>query len=766
MRKTIGHLRNSVANRLRDATINQTTMTPKAPFVRIAVSLLSVLLIIFSVDGQDALHHVDPRIGNVGIILEPTRPTAQLPNQLIRSFPGRKDHLDNQIKFFPLTLISHRNGYIFGIMPFTGKPNSESQPVSKWDPEIEILTPHYYLEWLEDYNTTIEFTPSKKAGYFRIKFPESVEKGIFLKIMNKGKWEMVSNKAISGEETFSGMKAWVYAEVSQPFSFTAGMNNQGSLFWESSASNTVEFKYAISFISLEQAKQNLNDEIANLNFDVVKAHAEAAWDKVLNRIEVKGGTEARKRTLYTALYRSYERMIDINENGKYYSNYDQKIHESTRPFYTDDWIWDTYLALHPLRFILNPEMEADMISSYIDMYQQSGWLPQFPLLWGDNPCMNGFHSTAMIVDAYRKGIRNFDVEKAYEAMKKNALQATMLPWQNGPKCSLDDFYHQNGFYPALKPGEKETEPLVHGFEKRQSVAITLGHSLDDWALGQIAGELGKKDDAALFAKRGENYRNLYQPEKGFFMPKSADGRWIDIDPTFDGGMGGRDYYDENNGWTYLWQVQQNIPGLIDLMGGSTAFENRLDQLFQEDLGRSKYALWAKFPDFTGIVGQYSMGNEPSFHIPYLYNFTNAPWKTQKRIRMLLNTWFPDNIFGIPGDEDGGGMSAFIVFSSMGFYPIVPGLPVYTIGSPVFEQSTIHLPNGKDFVISAPGCSENNKYIQEAFLNGKRLNGPWFTHTDLIQGGELKLIMGAYPNKKWGVGFDIKSIYSKEFKNAE
>jgi predicted alpha-1,2-mannosidase len=730
-----------------------------------------LLLILFSTlstsesPAQNALTFVDPRIGNVGAILVPTRPTAQQPNQMIRSYPERKDHLDDQISYFPLTLVSHRMEHLFGIMPYSGKQNPDSAPVSSWDPEMEVLTPYYYSEWLEDFSVTIEFTPGCKSGYFRIKFPEAAEKNLFLKIINRGNWKTGTGNTLWGKEDFEGMKAWVYAELNQPFTFRQVKKDQGNLSLSMDNNNLIEFKYAISFISAEQAKQNLISEIPDWNFEALKNQAKTAWDKVLDQIEVKGGTEARKRTFYTALYRSYERMVDITENGRYYSNYDKQVHETNRHFYVDDWIWDTYLALHPLRFILSPDMEADMISSYVDMYRQSGWLPQFPVLWGDNPCMNGFHSTTMILDAYRKGIRNFDLAKAYEGMRKNATMATMLPWVNGSLCSLDTFYHTNGFYPALRSGEKETEKMVHSFEKRQSVAITLGHSLDDWALAQMAGELDKKDDSVLFGKRGENYRILYNSEKGFFLPKSADGNWITIDPAFDGGMGGRDYYDENNGWTYLWQVQQNIPGLIGLMGGSKLFENRLDQFFREDIGRSKYQLWAKFPDFTGIVGQFSMGNEPSFHIPYLYNFTDAPWKTQKRIRMLLNTWFTDNIHGIPGDEDGGGMSAFVVFSCMGFYPVVPGIPVYTIGSPVFEQTTIHLPNGKDFIISAPGCSETNKYIQKAFLNGKPLKGPWFKHSDLVNGGELKLVMGALPNKNWGVGFDIKSVYSKDFNGA-
>lgn len=696
------------------------------------------------------VRHVDPNIGGVGLILEPTRPTVQLPNQMIRSYPGRKDYIDAKITNFPLSLISHRNGQLFSLMPFTGQADKTS-PVSAWDPENEIATPYYYSEWLEDFDTKIEFTPGAKAGFFKITFPGNADANLLLKIVNKGKWTKVSGNSVEGIETFSGMNAWVYGEFSKEFNFTErknGENHNAVISWPANT-KTVDFKYAISYISPEQARKNLKNEIAAWDFEKMKNNAKGSWDKVLNQIEVTGGTDARKRTFYTALYRCYERMTDITEDGKYYSNYNKQVNTATRPFYIDDWVWDTYLALHPLRLILNPELESDMMDSYVKMYEQSGWLPTFPLLWGDNPCMNGFHSTITILDTYRKGVRNFDVPKAYEAMKKNALQATMLPWKNGPACSLDSFYHQNGFYPGLHPNEKETVPQVHGFEKRQSVAITLGHSYDDWALAEMAKELKNNTDYEFFKAKAQNYKNLYWKEKGFFMPKDKDGKWIDIDPIFDGGMGGRDYYDENNGWTYLWQVQQDVPSLMELMGGKKAFEDRLDQLFSENLGRSKYAMWAKFPDFTGIVGQFSMGNEPSFHIPYLYNFTESPWKTQKRIRMLLNTWFPDNAFGIPGDEDGGGMSAFIVFSCMGFYPVTPGLPVYTIGSPVFEKSKINLPNGKTFTVNAPGCSEKNKYIQEAFLNGKPLNTPWFTHTDLMNGGELKLVMGPMPNKSWG-----------------
>ncbi|RYZ98437.1 MAG: glycoside hydrolase family 92 protein, partial [Sphingobacteriaceae bacterium] len=265
---------------------------------------------------------------------------------------------------------------------------------------------------------------------------------------------------------------------------------------------------------------------------------------------------------------------------------------------------------------------------------------------------------------------------------------------------------------------------------------------------------GNTTDFNRFMKRAVNYKTLWNKKEGFFLPKDSKGNWIAIDPKFDGGLGGREYYDENNGWTYLWQVQHDVPGLINLMGGKINFEKRLDGLFSEGLDRPKYQYYAKFPDATGNVGQFSMGNEPSFHIPYLYNYTGSPWKTQKQIRFLLDTWYKDNIFGIPGDEDGGGMTAFVVFSSMGFYPITPGIPMYTIGSPLFEKTIIDLPGGKQFTVIAQNCSVKNKYIQSAKLNGEILNTPWFTHGDLVAGGTLDLEMGPLPNKNWGVDDNI------------
>ncbi|WP_031527458.1 GH92 family glycosyl hydrolase [Dyadobacter crusticola] len=714
--------------------------------------------------GSGNLQYIDPRIGNVGQLLEPTRPTVQLPNQMIRMAPIRANYLDDQISSFPLTIVSHRLGEAFSIKPIVGNVNAKSWDKKlTYDHDLETIRPWFYTTYLVDDEVTVSYVPGKKTGIFHFNFPANAERNLLFGLYNgAGSWEFLNGKEVVATEQYHGMKIHLYGVFSESGKAVTGLSGQLGSAQKVEGKNAhaaisfakggqeIELKYAISFISAEQAKKNFENELKATDFETLKKQGESAWGKVIGQINVQGGTEAQKHSFYTALYRTYERMVDISEDGKYYSGYDNKVHHENRTFYVDDWMWDTYLAHHPLRTILNPAQEEDMLQSFVDMYKQSGWIPQFPVLFGDNPCMNGFHSSIVLLDGYKKGLRNFEIEKAYEGMVKNANEATMLPWVNGPKCELDDFYLKNGYYPALGKGEKETVKLVTPFEKRQSVAVTLGGAYDDWAVAEFAAELGKTEDQAVFSKRALNYKKLWNKEQMMFIPKDRKGNFIKIDPKFDGGMGGREYYDENNGYTYKWQVQHDIPGLIGLMGGKQQFEAELDQLFREDLGRSKYEFWAKFPDATGNVGQFSMGNEPSFHIPYLYNST-SPWKTQKHIRFLLDVWFKDNIFGIPGDEDGGGMTAFVVFSSMGFYPLTPGKPEYTIGSPLFEKTTIDLQNGKQFTVLANGASVVNKYIQSARFNGKPLNKPSFTHTELMAGGTLELEMGPKPNKQWGLG---------------
>jgi predicted alpha-1,2-mannosidase len=703
----------------------------------------TIILAICALNARHAaaqVEYVDPTIGNVGILLVPTRPAVYLPNSMVRVYPMRDDAMDDRIASFPLTISSHRQPELFSIMPGDGRPAAYDQ---------EKTTPYYYSTRFDDSLIGTEFTPTERCGYFRFSFPKG-NAAVVLGNRQPGSLHVEQSGAVSGEETVDGLKAYFYGEFSAPVRVKAeSANGKGRLIATGDA-GALEFRYGISFISTEQAEKNLRREIPEWGFDAVKEAAKARWNETLGRISVEGGTPAQRKVFYTALYRSFERMINISEDGRYYSAFDHKVHTDPRPFYVDNWLWDTFRALEPLQTLLNPDVQADKIQSYVRMYQQSGIMPTFALAQGNNACMNGNHAAPWFADAWFKGVRNFDLATAYEGVRKRSLEDTLLPWRLGPKGPLDDFYNAHGYMPALRPGEKETDPRVHPFEKRQPVPVTLENSLDDWEIAQLARELKKPEDERLFLGRAANYRNVFRADKGMMWPKDGDGQWIDpADPKFDGGMGGRDYYDENNGYTYTWDVAQDFSGLIDLMGGTAKAEANLDQLFREPLGRSKYEFQAKFPDSTSMVGQFSMGNEPSLAIPYIYNRLGAPWKTQKRVRMLLESFFTDELQGIPGDEDGGGMSAFVVFSMLGFYPVTPGIPTYDVGSPVFEKATIHLKNGKDFVIVAGNASRENKYVQSIRLNGQALNQVWFRHADIANGGTLEVTMGDTPNTVLG-----------------
>ena len=699
-----------------------------------------IAFLVTAVRVQPQVEYVDPTIGNVGILLVPTRPAIYLPNSMVRMYPLRADALDGRIDSFPLTISSHRISELFSIMPGDGNRAAYDQ---------ETTTPYYYSARFRTSGIVTEFTATERCGYFRFTFPDG-RADVVLANRIAGTMELHDANVVEGEEQFDNMKAYVYGEFGTQVVSTSSSNGGKQSLSISAETRTLEFRYGISFISLAQAKKNLRHEIPSPGFEAIKTAAKMRWNETLGRITVEGGTEAQRKVFYTALYRSSERMINITEDGQYYSAFDHKVHTDSRPFYVDNWLWDTFRALEPLQTILNPEMESDKLQSYVRMYQQSGIMPTFAILTGPYACMNGNHSAPWFADAWFKGVRNFDLPVAYEGIRKRSLDTTLLPWRLGPKTVLDNFYAEHGYMPALRPGEKETVPEVHPFEKRQPVPVTLGNSFDDWSIAQLARELNKPDDEELFLKRAANYKNLFRADKSLMWPKDDAGNWIEpMDPKFGGGMGGRDYYDENNGYTYTWDVAHDYAGLISLMGGTEKAEANLDQLFREPLGRSKYEFQAKFPDSTSMVGQFSMGNEPSLAIPYIYDRLGAPWKTQERVRMLLDAFFTDTLQGIPGDEDGGGMSAFVVFSMMGFYPVTPTIPTYDIVSPVFEKITIHLRNGKDFVITAHHASKQNKYVQKIVLNGRPLDRVWFRHSDLAQGGTLELTMGDTPNNLLG-----------------
>ena len=713
------------------------------------VRFLTLGLLAFTSLAQAQVEMVDPTMGGQGFMLEPTRPTVALPNSMVRVYPVRKDQLDDQIRSFPLTIISHRLGELFWLMPGDGTPADQAFDKAQTCDQ-ETTTPYYFATRFDESLIRTEFTPAARSGYFRFTFP-SGKPEVLLANRFPGDLSLSGSNVVTGVEHFNGMQAFVYGEFSAPMQAqSSGDDSKRLVLSASNGGTTLEFRYGISFISIEQARKNLQEEIPGWTFEKVKRDAKDRWNNALGEIQIEGGTPAQRTVFYTSLYRCYERMINITEDGQYYSSFDHQVHQDTRPFYVDNWLWDTYRALEPLQTLLNPEMESDKLQSYVRMYQQLGWMPEFAVLWGNHECMTGNPAAPWMADAWAKGLTNFDIATAYAGLKKNSTEGTWLPWRRGPKSSLDDFLNEHGYMPALHPGEVETVSAVHPRERRQAISVTEAQSYDDWCTAQIARSLGNEADYQFFLKRAADYQNVFRQDKGHVWPKDAVGNWIEpFDSGFSGGQGGRDYTTENNGYTYDWDVQHDLQGLFDLMGGRAAAEAKLDQLFREPLGMSKYEFWAKFPDASGLVGQFSMGNEPSLHIPYLYNYLGAPWKTQKRVRMLIDTWFTDTTLGMPGDEDGGGMSSFVVFSMMGLYPVTPGVPIYDLASPFFDRINIRLHNGKTFSIVCRNNSAHNKYLQSIKLNGQSQSRVWIKHADLVNGGRLELQMGDTPNKTLG-----------------
>ncbi len=722
---------------------------------------------------KQPVDYVNPNIGTIGILLTSTVPVVQVPHGMASIEPVTTPGIGD--RYLADKIFGFSAGPVL-LMATTGEASADpAHYASNFDHDFEIAAPYYYAVRLDDTNIYAEMSATRRAVIYRFTFPKAApEWRIALSLRGGAVLRVLSASAVEGGEELrdvprrgkeAATKQYFYAEFSAPF--------QGPRTWQagrlsgdkSQAGDDIGFtadfvptperqitvRVGISYISVDQARRNVEEDIPGWHLEDVKARERKEWNRALNRIAVTGGTEKQRTIFYTGLYRALGRMTDITEDGKYWSGFDGQVHEAHgHDFYVNDGLWDTYRTMHPLQLLIEPRVQEDMIRSYLRMYEQSGWLPSFPNVTGEEAVMIGHHPTAFIADTYMKGYRDFDAEEAYSAMRKNALEATMLPWARGPLTSLDKIYFDKGFFPALAKGEKETEPRVHWFERRQAVSVTLENSYDNWCVAQMAKALGKEDDYRLFMRLAANYRNVYSPQVGWMAPRSADGEWVaDFDPKRGGGPGARDYFTEVNAWLSSYQVQHDPAGLIELMGGRERFNARLDQLFVEQPGIPKQEFFAQFPDATGLTGMYAQGNEPSFHIPYLYDFSGEPWKAQKRLRELMDVWYGDGPMGIPGDDDGGETSSWYVMSAMGFYPECPGSPIYEIGSPIFAETRVTLGNGKVFTIRAVNVSARNKYIQSATLNGKILDRSWFRHDQIAHGGTLVLMMGSEPNKQWG-----------------
>lgn len=701
----------------------------------------------------EPVDYVNPYMGNISHLLVPTYPTVQLPNAMLRVAPERADYTSDKVKGLPLLVSSHRGKSVFNLS-FGNALERKLKPYYKYSYDNEVVKPYYYSVRFDEDNVEAEFAPSWHSAVYGLKFDG---RGIPFLVLHSGNGGLqAAENSVKGFQNIEGKtNAFIFGEFSvAPDSMIVKTVGKGQCVAAYFPEGTmgVGFRYGVSFIDEAQAESNLRKEISGYDVAEVASAGRRIWNRQLSKIKVAGDDDNAKTVFYTSLYRVYERMVCLSEYGRYYSAYDGEIHEDAEPFYTDDWVWDTYRAAHPLRALIDSDKETDMINSYLKMAGQlpQHWMPTFPEVTGDSRRMNCNHAVAIMLDSWRKGLTGFNLKEAYEYARAGITEKTLAPWSGVPKGELTDFYWKNGYIPALKPGDVEKYSEVNAHEKRQPVAVTLGTSYDEWCLAQLAAELGYDEDAVRFGHGCLNYRNLFNPGTLFFHPKDEQGNFIEpFDYERSGGMGGRDAYDENNGWVYRWDVQHNIADLISLFGGRNNFVNELDRTFSTPLSCSKYAFYSQFPDHTGNVGQFSMANEPSLHIPYLYCYAGCPWKTQKRIRNLIDEWFRNDLMGVPGDEDGGGMSAFVAFSMLGFYPVTPGLPMYVIGSPWFEEASVDVGNGNVLEIKCHNYSPDNKYIQSATMDGKPLDRCWIMHSEIADGAKLEFTMGRIPNKEWG-----------------
>ena len=639
------------------------------------------------------------------------------------------------------------------LIDITLMPTSSGRTSSAFTHDEEKARPGYYQVMLKDEGINAELTTTQRNGIHRYQYPAGKDAEIILDMdhsADKGSWgrriinsqiRILNDHAVEGYRIITGWaklrKIYFYMEFSSPILTSTlreggrvhentavinGTNLHGCFRFGQLNGKPLTCKVALSSVSMENARQNMEQEAPHWDFDRYVAAADADWEKQLGKIEVKG-TEVQKEIFYTALYHTMiqpNTMSDVN--GEYMAaDYTTRKVANNETHYTTFSLWDTFRASHPLYTLLEPERVTDFVKSMIRQYEYYGYLPIWQLWGQDNYCMIGNHSIPVITDAILKGIPGIDVEKAYEAVYNSSV--TSHP--NSPF----EVWEKYGFMP---------ENI-----QTQSVSITLEQAYDDWCVAQLAAKLNKDADYQRFHKRSEYYRNLFHPKTKFFQSKNDKGEWIEpFDPYQYGGNGGHPFT-EGNAWQYFWYVPHNIQALMELTGGTKAFEQKLDTFFT-----STYKSEQMNHNASGFVGQYAHGNEPSHHVAYLYNFAGQPWKTQKYVSHILNTLYNNTSSGYAGNDDCGQMSAWYVFSAMGFYPVNPADGRYIIGSPLLDECTLKLAGNKEFRIRTIRKSPEDIYIQSVTLNGKKHKDFFITHQDIMNGGTMVFKMGKKPSG-WG-----------------
>lgn len=666
---------------------------------------------------------------------------------------------DSSIMGFSHTHLSGTGGADLGdilVMPFLGdhkwEPGTKDNPDlgyrSRFSHQREFAKAGYYSVLLDDYNITAELTATPRTGIHRYTFAQSEASSLIIDlkhgIANQPREAFIrinGNNEVVGLRRSQGWAAdqYVYfvARFSAPFTaHTIMVDNkiventntaEGKevkliLDFDAMDKNELMVKVAISAVDVEGAIKNMEAEAPHWNFETYKNQADDVWNEHLNKISIEGSTEAQKRTFYTALYHAQIAPNLYTDADGRYRGMDKEVHSVTpsHNMYTIFSLWDTFRATHPLFTIIEPERNTAFINTMLTQYQQHGTLPVWELMANETGTMIGYHSVPVIWDAYVKGQRDFDAELAFDAMKKSAKM---------DHIGLKD-YKELGFIPLEREGN--------------SVSKLVEYAYDDWCIAQMAKALGQEDDYQTFIHRSQNYRNVFDTSLGFLRGRRADGSWrTPFDPIESSILGSGDFT-EGNSWHYSFFAPHDVTGLMNLMGGDAAFAAKIDEMFnQEDIVTNQNA-----HDISGLIGQYAQGNEPSHHVAYLYNFGGQPWKTQEKVALILDSLYTDKPDGISGNEDCGQLSAWYIFSAAGFYPVTPGSGDYIIGTPLFEQLSFNLNNGKQFTVKANGRNKEAIYIQAALLNGKPFNRSFIKHEELMAGGVLEFTMGTSPNKTW------------------
>ncbi len=615
---------------------------------------------------------------------------------------------------------------------------------SKFRHENEKATPGYYKVLLDDDQITVELTATQRTGFHRYTFPAGAQRTVVFDLgfaINGDKpydtmLKQTAPDTLIGHRHSKGwapsQKVFFVAKFSEPITSmktflsqivddaAQGKNIKGALSF-GNGEKPLMIRVALSSASVEGAIKNLEAENKHeWKFEKVAEDARKAWNHELSRIEVETPNADLRKTFYTAAYHTYFAPSTFSDvDGGYKGYKDQPMVAKGYTKYHILSLWDTFRALQPLMALVNPEMTNDVVKGALAQYQETGQLPIWELAGSETGCMIGYHVAAVISEAIVKNIGDFDRELALEAMKAAANQKNYRGL---------DHYRALGYVPFDKEGE--------------SVSKTLEYAYDDWCIAQAARVMGKKDDERVFELRSQSYKNLFDAETKFMRPKSADGKWrTPFDPKESGGRPRN--YTEGNGWQWTWSVQHDVPGLIELQGGKDAFCQKLDGLFtagSEQTGEDAPI------DVSGLIGQYAHGNEPVHHVAYLYNRAGRPWKTQEWVNRIASTLYTAKLDGLCGNDDCGQMSAWYIFSVLGFYPLNPVDGKYEFGCPRFDKATVRMPHGKLTIIAENASDPKNIYIQSASLNGKPLDRTYVTFEEISHGGDLHFVMGAQPKK--------------------